>query len=476
MLRRDGLAELGERHAGSDAGALIYNPLPYPVRRAIRVPAHPRVDILVRPAVHFRQRQDVEASDVTDDETRMVSVDLPPLGYAVLPLAQLAAPAGDLTVSNGRLRNDSVEVRLDTDRGGLLALVIDGANRIDAAWDFGFGVPVLESPEPALRATIFVPPAFTDFESAFDLHRQWQTDWTARREAGRLTATKVQRQSGEAAVTQSFAFTTGELAHVTYRLSPGDDALRIEVAVDKVRRASPHAMYLPLPFALDETGWKTHYESAGAFVELDREQLPGSNRHFVTTQRLLRLQDASRGVTIASPDLPLFQVGGFTFGRHRRGDVVREAPVVLAWLNNNYWDTNFEVTQSGPITCRLTLLAHAAEPVSHSVARALPYVVEPQVHLLRCGAAATEQLLDIDADGLVVTGMERDGATVRIWGLNPDDDGHHLQLGDAALKIVNAAHTALDGSEHHALERTDGRLRLEVAPRAWVGLELDVAL
>jgi alpha-mannosidase len=473
MLRRDGLAALGNQHAGDEASALVYNPLPFPVRRAIRVPTHARVDVLVQPVEHFRHRQDVEAGDVANEETRTVAVELPALGYALMPLAGLRAPVGRLSASDGMLRNDRIEVRLDSQAGGARSLVIDGTERIDAAWDFPFGVPVLESPDPALRATMFEPPAFTDFERAFDLHRQWQTGWAARREAGRLEHTTVSHGEGEGAIAQTFRFSNGDTVTVTYRLSPGDEMLTLDVVVNKVRLPTPHAIYLPLPLDLRH-GWKAHYETAGAVVELDREQLPGSSRHFVTTQRFLRLQDEDRAVTVASPDLPLFQVGGFTFGRHDRGEVIRDRPVVLAWLNNNYWDTNFEVTQSGPIRSRLTLLAHAAEPVSRSMARALAYVVEPQLHLLRASGPATAQLMDIATEGLLVTGMERDGGMVRLWLLNPDDVPHELQLGDAALRLLDAKRIDLDGHEIEKLDRRNGGYPITIAPRDWTGVAVAV--
>lgn len=473
MLRRDGLGSIGDRHIGGEVSVLIYNPLPFPVRRSVRIPLHSRIDVLVEPGGHFRQRQDVDFGDVADEETRTVSVDVPALGYTIRSLADLRMAAGKIGASNGRLSNDRLDVRLDSQGGGVQSIICDGIERIDPDWDFRFGVPVLESPAPDLRAAIFEPPTFTDFESAFDLHRQWQTGWSARREAGRLERSSTKNGDGLREVSQHFGFSSGDALTVSYRLSPGDGSLAVDVLVDKVRTSTPHAMYLPMPLNLQHV-FKTHYETAGAVVELDREQLAGSNRHFVTTQRFLRLQDESHAVTIASPDLPLFQVGGFTFGRHDRGDVVRDRPVALAWLNNNYWDTNFEVTQSGPIRARFNLFAHAAEPVSRSLERALPYVMEPQVHLLRANGTAFESLFDISMDGLLLTGMERNDKTVQLWILNPDDETRQLQLGSAALRPTGATTCALDGERRESIALIGGRLVLPIAARDWIGLALDV--
>jgi hypothetical protein len=474
MLRRDGLSALASHHAGADVGALLYNPLPFPVKRALRVPKIGLTKNLLDPSSHVLQRQDSEFSDYPDDDMTMVAVDLPPLGYVVGPYDELQPGTGEVVAGDASLSNGILEVRLDARTGGVVSLMRDGVERIDAEWQFGFGVPVLELPQPALRSALFTPPVFVDMATSFDLHAQWHPGWVSQREAGRLAGSKVRHSTGYADVTQTFAFSTGETVAVTYRLATGDEALSIEVVVDKHRIATPHAYYLPMPLALDGT-WVAHYETAGAMVELDREILAGGNRHFVTTQRLVRLQGESRGVTVASPDLPLYQVGGFTFGRHDRGTVTREGAVLLAWLNNNYWDVNFEVTQSGPIRTRFQLLAHDAEPIGRSVTRALPYVVEPQLHMLRSSGRARVSMFDIDADDLIITGFEREGDAVRLYLLNPDPVAHTLELSSAALQVISAATVGLDGSARTPCAVRDGQMTLTIPARAWSGVQVQTA-
>lgn len=474
MLRRDGLAALAGHHAGDDVGALFYNPLPFAVKRALKVPRIGLTKNLLDPSSHVVQRQDSEFSDYPNDDMMMIEVDLPPLGYVVGPYQYLQPAPGEVHVSDTRLDNGIVELRLDARTGGVMSLRREGVERVDPEWDFGFGVPVLENPVAALRSALFTPPVFVDMETAFDLHAQWHPDWVAQREAGRLTATRVRRGSGHADIIQTFAFSTGETVVVSYRLAACDEALSIDVVVNKLRIETPHAYYFPMPLAGDGA-WSTHYETAGAMVELDREILAGGNRHFVTTQRLVRLQGESRGVTVASPDLPLFQVGGFTFGRHDRGEVRRDAPVLIAWLNNNYWDVNFEVTQSGPIRTRFQLLTHDAEPIGRSVRRALPYVAEPQLHMLRSAGPARVSLFDIDADDLMITGFERIGDAVSLHILNPDTTAHKLRLSSGALALVSAETAGLDGTPRDTCDVVDGALVLDVPARAWVGLKIRTA-
>lgn len=471
MLRRDGLSALANDHAGTGVAALLYNSLPFPVKRALRVPKVGLTRNLLDPSSHVLQRQDSEFSDYPDDDMMMAEVDLPALGYVVMPYDELRPAAGEVHASDASLANHALSLRLDVRSGGVVSLTCGGVELIDPNWSFGFGVPVLESPVTGLRSSLFTPPVFVDVETSFDLHAQWHPDWAARREAGRLADSKVRSGKGYAEIVQTFGFSTGETVAVTYRLTAVDAALSIEVVVNKQRIATPHAYYLPMPLAADGA-WAAHYETAGAMVELDREVLAGGNRHFVTTQRLMRLQGKQRGLTIASPDLPLYQVGGFTFGRHDRGEVRRDAPVLLAWLNNNYWDVNFEVTQSGPLRTRFQLLPHDAEPVGRSVRRALPYVVEPQLHMLRSYAPARVSMFGIDAGDLMITGFERHGNAVRMYLLNPDSDTQTLRLSSGALPVVSAFTTGLDGTRRKRLEIAGGRFAVEVPGRAWLGVEV----
>src|SRR5690606_40443110 len=64
--------------AGDEVGALVYNPLPVPARRALRIPKVGLTKNLLDPSSHVVQRQDSEFSDYPDDDMMMVAVDLPP--------------------------------------------------------------------------------------------------------------------------------------------------------------------------------------------------------------------------------------------------------------------------------------------------------------------------------------------------------------------------------------------------------------
>ena len=68
----------------------------------------------------------------------------------------------------------------------------------------------------------------------------------------------------------------------------------------------------------------------------------------VTAGRWASVHNADAGVTLATPDAPLVQIGDFGFGRPQGFAKERARPLLLSWPVNNYWVTNFPASQPGP--------------------------------------------------------------------------------------------------------------------------------
>jgi hypothetical protein len=210
-------------------------------------------------------------------------------------------------------------------------------------------------------------------------------------------------------------------------------------------------------------------------VELGREQLPNTSQHYLTTQRFIRLQDEHKGLSVACPDTPLWQVGGFTFGRHKQGYVERSEAMLLAWLCNNYWDTNFQADQTGQFRQRFRLIPHAAEGLEASIQKVLPYAVSPHLHWYKDRGPRKHDkasLLKLELGGVMLTGLEGHSERVQLRLLNPTDSAHVVRVRSGLLSVVAAHHMDLAGNIGEALVLSNAELSLEVAPRAWVGVEL----
>ena len=493
MLRRDGLERLATAAGGEAPRLLVYNPHPFPVRQALKLPYLPPLGgapdpqrgfgledlVPTGPASHRIQRQDVVMNDLADDRAYWTApIEVPALSFVTFPAADVKpAPNDGLSAADGTLSNGHITVTLDEKAGGVVSLVVGGSEYAGEATDgLRFGVPICERPEPQTRDAIFAP---VQIESP-DWNQSWDTNWKAVRETPpKVAESRAGVLRGRAEIAQRFDLPSGDKVEVAYRLVSGATALEMEVIVDKQPNGAPHGLYLPFPVALDDD-WHCHFETAGAAVRLDDEQLPYASRGYVTTQRWIRIADGRSEMTVACPDAPLWQVGGFTFGRHQDPDgrVPRGRPTLIAWLTNNYWMTNFQADQGGRLRFRFWLVPGRARPLGEAVQDALSHCRPLAAHVF-AGRGDVRQkagtLLDTDFGPLILTRLEAAGRGIALTLLNPEDRPIDAVIRAGSFRPARAWRTSLDGERQDEIKVDGGEVRLPVAARAWTRLELDPA-
>jgi len=480
MLRRDGLEKLARIAGGDDLTALFYNPLPFPVRRMLRVPVPDgEFSYLSAPFIHLHHRMDTALSDLpapTPDggpSQWIGPIEIPAFGYTTRPYPIPAPSSEGLTADPGGIGNGRIEVRFAPNRAGIAALSLDGIVYSQSSAERLFAEPVLERPAEGTRGALFGPLNWREL----DVHQQWHGDWKAVYEGPvRLLSSRHAVLPGCAEFEQSLDMPTGDHLTLTYRVFRDEPGVELTVVVKKVALEEPHALYLPLPLEIPRDELECHFATAGAVVALDQEQLPFASRHYVTTQRFIRMQGRTQGLTIACPDAPLWQVGGYTFGRHDTdGRIATREPMLAAWLTNNYWDVNFAARQSGQLRFRFRLLPHPAQPVETSVRQALVYAEEPQLHIYRQRGEAgppSGQLLDTDLGDAVLTGLEGDEQELRITLLNPADTPQPVRIASGIFRIGAAMQTTLAGIMTRALPVASAATKCVLPPRTWSTIRL----
>jgi hypothetical protein len=155
----------------------------------------------------------------------------------------------------------------------------------------------------------------------------------------------------------------------TLVVAAGSDALEMTVEIDKIAVRDKESGHLAFP--LNVPGGVARVDLGEALVEADRSQLPGSCRDFIGAHSVVDVSNADTGVSIATLDAPLLQLGAITDERqNERGtrnwrDRTAPGTTVHAYLFNNYWHTNYKAYQQGPLTYRFVLRAHAGhDPVA----------------------------------------------------------------------------------------------------------------
>jgi len=161
-------------------------------------------------------------------------------------------------------------------------------------------------------------------------------DWEIQRNKDQLTYIIKSKADGVKTLEQRLTF----YSH--------DSKIEFNIQLNKEDVRTPESVYFALPLNL-EKDWQSHYDTAGMFVELDKEQLGNVSKDWVTVDQTVSIYDNSNGVTVACPDAPLVQIGDFNFGKESESIKRNENPKLLLWAMNNYWDTNFWASQSGNI-------------------------------------------------------------------------------------------------------------------------------
>jgi alpha-mannosidase len=120
-----------------------------------------------------------------------------------------------------------------------------------------------------------------------------------------------------------------------------------------------------LHFAYDfnVTDGTVRMETPWAVVRPELDQLAGACKNYFTVQRWVDASNAAFGITLATPDAPLIEIGSITNDpRSSVGWIKRLAPStrVYSYVMNNYWETNYKASQPGKTSFNYALLPHGA--------------------------------------------------------------------------------------------------------------------
>ncbi len=298
---------------------------------------------------------------------------MPPQSWRIIELAELPAPGADPGVCHeievdtsarrelnfapaanhkrrtGRITSPFHTLRYDPDSGRILSL-------FDRAQD-----RELLSPRDGIDCFSFVrerPDALNeDRRYAFyqrDLDKEkvdgtcWQ-DWSPVRErATRVIRCEVVIAHDRIILVREFLAPGMIVLIQKFTFSAHDPVIGIEVEMELLPEASPQALYFAIPLEM-HAGWQAMFDTAGAVVRVDGDQLPGACRNWVTAGTFAAMADDRGGVALFTPDAPMVQFGDFHFARPLDTLARPQNPLLLAWPTNNYWDTNFPRVQNGRI-------------------------------------------------------------------------------------------------------------------------------
>ncbi|MCP4639510.1 MAG: hypothetical protein GY851_03715 [bacterium] len=143
------------------------------------------------------------------------------------------------------------------------------------------------------------------------------------------------------------------------RVYAGLDRIDLITTLDKENVYRQEAVHLAFPF--DVPNGVVRMDTPWAVVRPEADQLPGSCKNYFTVQRWVDVSNQDFGVTWATVDAPLIELGRITCDPRAVGWIERLEPTqtIYSYVMNNYWETNYKASQDGPTTFRYALQPHA---------------------------------------------------------------------------------------------------------------------
>lgn len=491
LLQRDALAALALRVERNNADdLLLVNPLPWPhtfggdAPNAVLRPRGIAEDATA--GRHFqdrtpsRRRPDMPGlgaiADFTAERTILPPTVAPAFGYVVVPRGNLRTyTLADTMSEDAIVENAYHRITFDLETGGVIGWL---DKRLQYEW---------VDATAGHRLNTFVHEEVADHDHPWPRHRLFQMKWDSdqvERARGWKPGWRARRRTP-----------TKVVAHNVFRLPTGVEVMQVLEApgIEGVLVQSmflpdyaawvefrahwrmtttthPEATYLLYPFNLPSA--TPRLDLGGQAMTPGQDQTPGVCYDYFTVQNWVDFNDGQRGVTIATPDNPMVQLGDFHFGHNQSSFELKRA-LLLGWVTNTYWETNFRAHQPGMVTARYRVQPYAGafdEAAAHRFGLDTAYDTPLLQHLGEPTPAtplpASGSLLTLPQPPVLTLHLQpTDDNDILVRLHNASDLQQSATLGSALLTITAAQRCNLFGQPQGALPVTQGAVRVDLAPR-----------
>jgi hypothetical protein len=368
-----------------------------------------RTDLVVLPAdlplagslVRSGDGATVPSQRLATGQLALLATDVPPLGARRFLFAKGDPPtAGAAKAEGWALRTGSLRLSIDDETGAIASLTAAGVP----------GDLVDRDARPALNDYFYVPSRDPD---------------DAVRNGPARTSVK---EPGPLVASLSVECDAPGCRRLIRELRVTDGLARVDLTnvLDKQPVRSKEAVHFGFGFHVPDGVIRMDVPWGVVRPELD--QLSGACKNYFTVGRWVDVSNDQYGVTWATVDAPLVEVGGITVDVPSPFDPdawirhVEPTQTFYSYVMNNYWETNYKASQEGVALFRYSIMPHqefdAAAAARFGIERSqplLPVPVDPHV-------PAAESLFRIEPESVLVS------------SLKPSDDGKAW-----IIRLYNAA-------------------------------------
>ena len=208
------------------------------------------------------------------------------------------------------------------------------------------------------------------------------------------------------------------------RIIDGINRVDIINIIDKEKIYKQEGVHLA--FAFNVPNGVMRMDTPWAVVQPEVDQLPGACKNYFTVQRWVDVSNEDYGVTWATIDAPLIEIGAIT--SDPRGKTVgwlkniEPSTTLYSYVMNNYWETNYKAGQEGPTMFRYSIKPHqrfdSGRAARFGIESSQPLIAVP----VDSEAAVQHSILSVKPACVIVTAFKPSddgkGRIVRLFNAN----------------------------------------------------------
>jgi hypothetical protein len=299
----------------------------------------------------------VPSQRLSTGELAFLAKNIPGLGSASFHLSTAAplVPEKRVTVLDGVLDNGVVRAKVDSENGNIIELMSTSIahNLVDTSSDQAVNKYLfLEGKDTSKVSTS--GPVHIEIEEPGPLVATIRIESSA---PGCVDL--VRRVRLKAYVDWIEIFNSVDMKRAPLNPHPGKDG----PGGDFAQHQSKESVQFAFPFSI-ENG-QIHIDIPLAVIRPEIDQLPGSCKNWLPVGRWIDVANAEYGVTCATPDAPLVEIGTLSatmLGSQTHPEIWREhierTQKFYSWVMNNHWSTNYRAYQEGLVEFRYALRLH----------------------------------------------------------------------------------------------------------------------
>lgn len=491
LLQREAIGDFAQNiRRENDDDIIAFNPLPWERTVAGIVPffvTSPRGIITDTTASrHHQDRKWVkQESDHwhTGEQYILPPTEIPAFGYTVIPRDKLGQYNDKRWLGeDGVVSNHRYVISFDRETGGIISLYDKQLDweLVDDTADYNLNhfvhEEVADKANDWARHMLF----YQDWNAELaEIPTGWKTGWHAKREASHEVISHKVYQLAYGIVIEQELSAKGIEGTLQQTIFLPDYADFIEFSAQWIMTLNghPESTYIAFPFNVPDA--VARYDVGNQAVIAGDEQLPGVCRDYFTVQGWVDFNNGERGVTVATPENPLVQFGDFHFG-HYQSDFNLDRSMLLGWVTNNYWETNFRAHQPGMVESRYRVQPYEGtfdESIAHRFGLEALNDLPVFQHL---GEAMTSDnplpsvgtLLDLPDELIQVLHIKQadDGNGMMIRLQNTSDSEQTATIASNLLTIVSANRCDLLEHDIEVLTVSDGTIQVDIPKRGIVAI------